>query len=215
MHPDLKNLVCKEGSPLFNDEDYRLPLGLIMTSKLEDYFQSVLLSSRFKDILCDERSQLESLMWAKSHGCHFIKPSTDHQRMVKCEKVLHLIQKYPSLLSISKCDNLINLIHYLGSEMFNRIRRRIQVLRSDDYSEYSLRSFLEEIYELIKCFVKSRQEYNELKLFNDEDIYAMLNILRRDGEIVTEGEFIYLCPPPPNGCDRSDLLISQIVKETS
>lgn len=189
-----------------------------MASKLEDYFESVLLSTRFKDILCDEcakRSQLDSLIWARAKGCHFIKPSPDHQRMLKCEKVLRLIQKYPSLLSISKCDNLINLIHYLGSEMFNRIRRRIQVLKSDDYSEYSLRSFLEETYESIRCFVKSREEYDELKIFNDEDLYAMLNILQRDGEIVTEGEFIYLCPPPLNGCDRSDLMISQIVKETS
>lgn len=77
IHSDLKNIVCREGNTLFDDEDYRLPLSLIMSNKLEDYFEPVLLSSRFKKILCDEcakRGELDSLIWARSKGCAWDQP---------------------------------------------------------------------------------------------------------------------------------------------
>jgi len=77
IHPELKNIVHKEGNTLFDNEDYRLPLSLIMSSSLEDYFEPVLLSDRFKGILCDEcakRGELSSLMWARLKGCPWTIP---------------------------------------------------------------------------------------------------------------------------------------------
>ena len=71
VHPDLKKIVHREG----NDYDKQLSIGMIMSSKLEDYYESVLLSSRFKNILCDacaKLGQLESLIWARSKGCPWI-----------------------------------------------------------------------------------------------------------------------------------------------
>ena len=89
IHSDLKDIIHKEGNTLFHDNNNnnnrkkrrRLPLSLIMNSGLEDYFEDVLLSSRFKKKLCDEcanRGQLDSLKWARSIGCPWIMgASTD------------------------------------------------------------------------------------------------------------------------------------------
>jgi len=60
---------------------------LIMSSKLEDYFEPVLLSSRFKKILCDEcarRGELDSLKWARSKGCEWTQPVSD----AECRELL-------------------------------------------------------------------------------------------------------------------------------
>ena len=54
LHIDLKSIVYREGNAFFEDKEKRLPLGLIMNSRLEDYFEQVLLSDRFKYRLCVE-----------------------------------------------------------------------------------------------------------------------------------------------------------------
>jgi hypothetical protein len=76
IHAELKNIIHREGNAFFDNEEMRLPLSLIMNSGLEDYFESVLLSERFKPSLCDEcakRGQLNSLIWARSKGCQWTK----------------------------------------------------------------------------------------------------------------------------------------------
>ena len=79
IHIDFKNIIYREGNPLFanhnddNDEgSRRLPVSVILNSRLEDYFADVLLSDLFKKKLCDicaKEGQLESLKWAREHGC--------------------------------------------------------------------------------------------------------------------------------------------------
>ena len=71
IHIDFKNIIHREGNAFFDDDESRLPLSLIMNSGLEDYFELVLLSDRYRDVLCDEcakRGQLDSLKWARSKG---------------------------------------------------------------------------------------------------------------------------------------------------
>ena len=68
---DLNLLIHREGSDDV-DRSKALSIGLIMRSGLEDYFQDVILSERFKDKYCDEcakRGQLDSLKWARERGC--------------------------------------------------------------------------------------------------------------------------------------------------
>ena len=91
IHTDFKDIIHRAGNTLFDNNDNdnnnndknvnndrrRLPLDLIMNSGLEDYFEDVLLSDRFKKKLCDEcakRGQLESLKWARSKGCPWTQP---------------------------------------------------------------------------------------------------------------------------------------------
>jgi hypothetical protein len=98
IHIDFKKIIHREGNTFFDDDEgnilndkvsddddstfyvvkmKRLPLCLIMNSGLEDYFENVLLSPRFKNNLCDEcakRGQLDSLKWAKSKGCEWGRP---------------------------------------------------------------------------------------------------------------------------------------------
>ena len=72
IHIDFKNIIHREGNAFFDDHESRLPLSLIMNSGLEDYFERVLLSDRYRDRLCDEcakRGQLGSLKWARLKGC--------------------------------------------------------------------------------------------------------------------------------------------------
>ena len=76
IHIDFKNIIHREGNAFFDDDESRLPLSLIMNSGLEDYFERVLLSDRYRDVLCDEcakRGQLGSLKWARSKGCPWTK----------------------------------------------------------------------------------------------------------------------------------------------
>ena len=102
VHPDLKSIVHREGNTLFENEDNRLPISLIMSSNLEDYFEPVLLSNRFKERLCDEyerRGELNSLKWARSKGCPWTKPTTELENIRK-------------VLSISGYSNeIISCIH--------------------------------------------------------------------------------------------------------
>ena len=68
---DFKLLIHREGS---TDEQRakRLSIEMIMRSGLEDYFQHVLLSDRFKKRLCDRaarRGYVSTLRWARDHGC--------------------------------------------------------------------------------------------------------------------------------------------------
>ena len=56
IHIDFKNIIYRQGNPLFaNDDDdggsRRLPVSMILNSRLEDYFADVLLCDRFKDCL--------------------------------------------------------------------------------------------------------------------------------------------------------------------
>ena len=90
IHIDFKNIIYRQGNPLFaNDDDddddddddggsRRLPVSMILNSRLEDYFADVLLSRRFKKKLCDicaKEGQLESLKWARSKGgCPWTQP---------------------------------------------------------------------------------------------------------------------------------------------
>ena len=74
IHIDMKRIIHRQervdGDN--DDNDRLLPLSLIMNGGLEDYFEGVLLSARFKWKLCDEcakRGQLNSLIWARSKGC--------------------------------------------------------------------------------------------------------------------------------------------------
>ena len=77
IHIDMKRIIHRqEQVDGDNDNDRLLPLSLIMNSGLEDYFERVLLSERFKRKLCDEcakRGQLNSLIWARSKGCPWRK----------------------------------------------------------------------------------------------------------------------------------------------
>ena len=82
-HIDFKNITYRQGNPLFaNDDDddggsRRLPVSMILNSRLEDYFADVLLSDRFKKKLCNicaKEGQLESLKWARSKGCPWTQP---------------------------------------------------------------------------------------------------------------------------------------------
>ena len=98
IHIDFKNIIYREGNPLFaNDDDddddedggsHRLPVSMILNSRLEDYFADVLLCDRFKKKLCDicaKKGQLESLKWARSKGC----PWTQPQQYIK-QGILHV-----------------------------------------------------------------------------------------------------------------------------
>ena len=119
MHPDLKNIILREGNSLFDDEDYRLPLSLIMSSKLEDYFEPVLLSSRFKKILCDEcarRGELDSLKWARSKGCEWTQPVSD----AECMEVLKRTGLYSRTPFISKQLIRSDCIFFAGDGMMKR-----------------------------------------------------------------------------------------------
>jgi hypothetical protein len=86
IHIDFKNIIYREVNPLFaNDDDAddddgsrRLPVSMILNSRLEDYFADVLLCDRFNKKLCDicaKEGQLESLKWARSKGCLWTQPS--------------------------------------------------------------------------------------------------------------------------------------------
>ena len=71
IHPDLKYIIHRS-----NNSDKRLPLSIIMKSNLEDYFEDVLLSDRFKPLLtdaCASYGQLDSLKWAHMKGCQWTK----------------------------------------------------------------------------------------------------------------------------------------------
>ena len=71
IHIDMKRIIHRH-EQVDGDNGRLLPLSLIMNSGLEDYFERVLLSERFKPTLCDEcakRGQLKSLIWARSKGC--------------------------------------------------------------------------------------------------------------------------------------------------
>ena len=64
-------LIHKEGST-DNDRSKLLSIELIMISRMEDYFKDVLLSIKFKRILCDEackRGYLNTLKWARENDC--------------------------------------------------------------------------------------------------------------------------------------------------
>ena len=68
---DYKLLIHQEGS---TDEQRSkiLSIELIMRSGLEDYFEDVLLSRRWRWRLCDEaarRGYVSTLKWAREHGC--------------------------------------------------------------------------------------------------------------------------------------------------
>ena len=68
IHNDFKSIIHREDNSFFDDDENRLPLSVIMYSGLEDYFEKVLLSRRFKERLCEEcvkRGQLNSLKWMK------------------------------------------------------------------------------------------------------------------------------------------------------
>ena len=72
IHIDLKRIIHRQ-EHVDGDNGRLLSLSLIMNSGLEDYFEHVLLSERFKRKLCDEcakRGQLKSLMWARSKAAH-------------------------------------------------------------------------------------------------------------------------------------------------
>jgi hypothetical protein len=77
LDKDLKLLVCKVGST--NEERNKiLSIELIMRSGLEEYFRDILLSNRFKEILCTEacnRGFLSTLEWAVNNGCE-LNPNT-------------------------------------------------------------------------------------------------------------------------------------------
>ena len=76
IHIDMKRIIHRQQQVDGDngDNDGRLlPLSLIMNSGLEDYFERVLLSERFKPSLCDEctkRGQLKSLIWANQKGVY-------------------------------------------------------------------------------------------------------------------------------------------------
>ena len=68
---EYKLLIHKEGS---TDEDRSkvLSIELIMKCGMEDYFEDILLSFKFKRILCNEackRGYMNTLQWAREHGC--------------------------------------------------------------------------------------------------------------------------------------------------
>ena len=68
---DFKLLIHREGS---TDEQRakRLSIEMIMRSGLEDYFQHLLISDRFKGALCNQaarRGYVSTLKWAREHGC--------------------------------------------------------------------------------------------------------------------------------------------------
>jgi hypothetical protein len=68
---DYKILIHKEGS---SDEDRSkvLSIELIMISRMEEYFKDVLLSFKWKIILCKEackRGYVHTLKWARENGC--------------------------------------------------------------------------------------------------------------------------------------------------
>ena len=68
---DFKLLIHREGS---TDEERAkvLSIEVIMRSCMEDYFQHVLLSTRFKGRLCYDaasRGYVSTLKWAREHGC--------------------------------------------------------------------------------------------------------------------------------------------------
>ena len=70
---DFKLLIHREGS---TDEEKAktLSIEVIMRSGMEDYFQHVLLSTKFKDELCYEaasRGHVSTLKWAREHGCYW------------------------------------------------------------------------------------------------------------------------------------------------
>ena len=68
---DYKLLIHKEGSS--NEDRCKvLSIELIMISRMEDYFKEVLISDKFKRILCDEASKrgyVTTLKWARENGC--------------------------------------------------------------------------------------------------------------------------------------------------
>ena len=53
LSSDYKTLIHKEGSNV-EDRNKVLPIQLIMISRMEDYFEDVLLSDKFKSKLCNE-----------------------------------------------------------------------------------------------------------------------------------------------------------------
>ena len=68
---EYKLLIHKEGS---SDEDRSkvLSIELIMMWRMEDYFKNVLLSDKFKRVLCIEackRGYVSTLKWARENGC--------------------------------------------------------------------------------------------------------------------------------------------------
>lgn len=77
LDKDLKLLVCKVGST--NEERNKiLSIELIMISGLEEHFKEILLSNRFKGIICTEackRGFLSTLKWAVKNGCQ-LNPNT-------------------------------------------------------------------------------------------------------------------------------------------
>lgn len=69
--PNFKKIIHKEGS---TDEDRSQVQSIedIMISGMEDHFRDLLLSDKFKNILCDiacKKGYLSTLKWAHENGC--------------------------------------------------------------------------------------------------------------------------------------------------
>jgi hypothetical protein len=70
IHNDFKLLIHRDDKAKKNK---RLSIELIMRCGMEDYFEKVLLSNKFKHILCNEaarRGFLSTLQWAHHHHHH-------------------------------------------------------------------------------------------------------------------------------------------------
>ena len=73
IHNDFKLLIHRDDKAKKNK---RLSIELIMRCGMEDYFEKVLLSNKFKHILCNEaarRGFLSTLQWAHRHKCPWDK----------------------------------------------------------------------------------------------------------------------------------------------
>jgi len=90
-YKNFKLLIHKEGS---TDEERNevLSIEIIMKSGLEGYFGDVLLSNKFRRILCNEackRGYLNTLKWARANGCPW---STDTCEIAASAGHLHILQ---------------------------------------------------------------------------------------------------------------------------
>ena len=124
IDPDLKNIVHREGNTFFDIVDNRLPLSLIMRSNLEDYFEPVLLSDRFKDNLCDEcakRGELHSLMWARSKGCPWTIPMTALE-FARQTVVSDFGRDYMGILTIVTLEDIAETVCYSNSDYESQIQ---------------------------------------------------------------------------------------------
>ena len=76
IHPDLKYIIHRS-----NNSDKRLHLSIIMKSNLEDYFEDVLLSDRFKPLLTDACASYGQL------DGELLKPRTKKPRNLELKKL--------------------------------------------------------------------------------------------------------------------------------